>query len=193
MADDFPRILPAESAREAVGKLLGSGWPSGLVLSPEGHLVGAFGKREVLRALSQRTGGFFPEDELGFGLVRGEAFRSEALRDVWTVFWRSPAGKVASQDVPTVPESTPLEAVARLFAGEEEDIVAVLRGARAVGAGDARPGPRGLSGRARRVSRVGLSWPGGARQPPVASGPAFARGTRRRRSPRRRGRTSAAR
>jgi len=193
MADDFPRIAPDDTVRAGVGKLLASEWPSGLVIGPQDRLMGAFGRREVLRALSRRTGGFFPEGELGFGLVRGEAFRSEALRNVWTVFWRSPAGEVAAQAVQTVSESAPLEAVARLMAKEGEDIVAVLRGTRVVGALDPRHVLQGLSGRSREGPRDRPSRPGGARQPLDVSRPASARAIRRRRSPRRRGPTSATR
>ncbi len=191
MADDFPRIDPDDTVREGVGKLLASEWPSSLVIGPQDRLMGAFGRREVLRALSRRTGGFFPEGELGFGLVRGEAFQSEALREVWSGFWRSPASEVAAQAVRTVSESAPLEVVARLLAKEGEDIVAVLHGARVVGALDPRHVLRGLSGRSREGSRDGPSRPGVPRQSLEASGPASARGLPRRRSLRGRGRTSA--
>lgn len=188
MAEDYPRIDSNDSVREAVEKLLASRWPSGLVIGPEDRLMGAFGRREVLRALSRRTGGFFPEDELGFGLVRGEAFRSEALREVWSVFWKSPVAEVATQKVPSVSESAPLEAVARLLA-EGVDIVAVLRGSRVVGAVDPCHALRGMSAE-KGESRGSSERPPGARRSaprPVASFHA----TRQPRSPRRRGQTSA--
>jgi len=150
MVTRFPRIRADQTLRQAVEALLRSGWQSGLVLSPKEELSGTLGRAEVLQALSKRTGGYFSEEELGFALIRGEVFDCELLRELWRSFWQSPVSGVMRREVPTVDAGDPVRLAARrMTAGN--DIVAVVRGSRVVGA--VRP-REVLTGLVRRPERV---------------------------------------
>lgn len=134
MSKDFPRISPGHRVREAVAVLLSHGWPSGLVVDEEGRPLGVFGRHDVLRGLSERLAGYLREDELGFALLPVEAFRAEALRNLWRAFWESEVLGLARRVVPTVAYDAPLAAVAGQLAEDEAGIVAVVREGRVLGA-----------------------------------------------------------
>lgn len=134
MSRDFPRIRPGQRVREAVATLLTHGWPSGLVVDEDGRPLGVFGRHDVLRGLSERLAGYLREDELGFALLPVEAFRAEALRNLWRTFWDSEVLELARRVVPTVSDDAPLAAVAGQLAGDETGIVAVVREGRVLGA-----------------------------------------------------------
>lgn len=134
MLSDFPRIDPRHTIRQAVELLLESDWDSGFVLTAQGEAAGILGRREVLRALSEKTGGFFGWRELSFAFIRGEAFNSEALRQLWRSFWELPVESVMRCDVPEVSEEVSLAVVVHRFAGGEADAVAVVRRGKVIGA-----------------------------------------------------------
>ena len=134
MATVFPRISRYEKVRQAVAQLVEAGWASGLILSDEDVPIGTFGRREMLRTLSERTGGFFSEEELGFAYLQGEVFRSEAVRDVWRACWDSTVETVMRREVPMVTEDTSLAAVADRIVRSGCDAAAVVRDGRIVGA-----------------------------------------------------------
>ena len=134
MAKDFPRLTPDQTVRQAVRTLLEAGWLSGVVVDRDGVPLGTFGRRDVLRALSERTGGFYSEQELAFALLRGDVFGSDALRRLWHDSSDAPVESMMGREFPTVTEDTPLETVARRFAGGETELAAVVRRGRAVGA-----------------------------------------------------------
>lgn len=137
MAKDFPRIGPGQSVRDAVAALIESNWPAGFILAEEGELLGVLGQREVLRGLSERTGGFFREEELAYGLVRCEAFDSETFRGVWRSFWNLPSETVMERNVPTVHIDADIASAASQFA-EGAQIIAVVHDGRMSGALTAR-------------------------------------------------------
>lgn len=134
MRKAFPRIRSEETVRAAVRRLLAAGWTCGPVLDARGTPVGTFGRRDLLRAVSQRTGGFYSELELAFALLRGDLFNSASLRRLLQDSWDAPVDTVMEREPTTVAEDTPLERVARRFLRDDAEVAIVVRGGRAVGA-----------------------------------------------------------
>jgi len=134
MAHDFPRIPTESTVREAVETFLRAGWQAGIVLTPQGGPAGVIGRQEILGALSRRTGGFFSEQEIAFGMVPPGAFDSEALRDVWRRLWEAPVATVMQRDIPSVRDTESLAVAAGRMVGESTHIVVVTKGGRVVGA-----------------------------------------------------------
>ncbi len=151
MVTDFPRLRPDLTVRQAVHVLLTLGWSSGLVIGTDGAPIGVFGRREVLRGLSEKTGGFFQEEELSFAFLRCEAFGSEALRAVWRSFWETPVEAVMARGVPCMPENATLARAAQRFAGEDVQVLAIARKGQIVGALTPRELVEGLASNPQRV------------------------------------------
>ena len=134
MASGVPRIPLTWTVREAAEALLREGWPTGIVLTPEGGPAGLIGPREILGALSKRTGGFFTELEFALGMVPPEAFDSGALRDIWRRFWETPVATLMRGDVPAVSETESVSVAAGRMLRACSDLVVVTRGGQVVGA-----------------------------------------------------------
>jgi len=133
MARSFPRIRADQTLDEAVGILVAEGGRAGTVVDANGGLLGTIGRREILRALSERTGRFYTEGELEFAHLRVEAFDSTALRHVWREFWTTPVSQVMRRQVPTVTADQEVFGAVSPLRADSGDLVVVLEGRVPVG------------------------------------------------------------